>query len=430
MKGFSYTFSSVARFLAHKNRVKAGGTEYEADLKQDAKKIGRSVATIAATSAYMAAIAWLMRVVLNTTEDEPEEEALNVLGDFAGNVVGVMPLVSDVYSYFVDGYEITPTSIDLINDTMKSTQNTLSLLGRSVSGKNVTYEETVKGIRGALVSIGSLTGIPINPIVKQATGLVRRISPSAVYWYDSALSSESFSHDLERALEKGDERLARTILEMRYKHEGTGEINGEEILEICRLYQIKDEEGNYHTEVVPQRIPEEITKRKDRKRFESIYGEASGAVIKLIDSIEYKNLTDEEKITAIKNTYKLYYNKAKSAVLGTEITTAQAYAMILDDTSNLYLSQAKKSTMEAYEDENGKEVSIKDQVSEYLNLMELTDEEYIVLNYALGYKGKENKTKFLDYLNTLKLSDEDKEQIAKRLRFLVKNGKIIEKEKK
>lgn len=430
MKGFSYTFSSVARFLAHKNRVKAGDTEYEADLKQDAKKIGRSVATIAATSAYMAAIAWLMRLVLNTTEDEPEEEALNVLGDFAGNVVGVMPLVSDMYSYFVDGYEITPTSIDLINDTMKSTQNMLSLLGRSVSGGNVTYEETVKGIRGALVSIGSLTGIPVNPIIKQATGIVRRISPSAIYWYDSALSSESFSHDLKRALEKGDERLAQTILEMRYKHESTGEINGEELLEICRLYQLKNEEGAYRTDVIPQKIPDEITKRKQRKQFESIYGEASGAVIKLIDSFEYKNLTDEEKIKAIKNTYKLYYNKAKSAVLGTEITNAEAYAIILDDTSNLYLSQAKKSSMIAYEGKDGKEVSVKDQVKEYLNLIDLTEEEYTVINYALGYRGKENKAKLLKYINTLNLSDKDKEQIANRLGFLVENGKIVEKEKK
>jgi hypothetical protein len=244
------------------------------------------------------------------------------------------------------------------------------------------------------------------------------------------LSSESFSHDLERALEKGDERLAQTILEMRYKHEGTGEINGEEILEICRLYQVLDEEGKYRAEVIPQRIPEEITKRKDRKRFESIYGEASGAVIKLIDSIEYKNLSDEEKIMSIKNTYKLYYNKAKSAVLESEITNTQAYAMILKDTSNLFLSQARKSSMVAYEGKDGKEVSVKDQVKEYLDLIGLTEEEYVVISYALGYRGKENKSKFLEYVNTLNLSEEDKKQIAKRLGFIVEKGKITEDPKK
>lgn len=432
LKQFSLFYRNVARFFAHSQRAKAGDGDanYKAYLKDDAKAIWKSSATLIATSAYMAGIAWLIRLLFNTTEDKPEDEALAVLGDFTGNVIGVLPLVSDIYSLWNDGYEITPTSIDLVNETVKTTKNIFDLMGKGFSGQYISEEDAIKTLKNSVVTFSSLYGIPSNPILKQVMGIFRRVSPSSTYWYDSAMSSESSTQELNRALAKGDERLAQTILETKYKRESTGAIDDDTLLEICRLYQLRDKDGEYRTEVLPNRIPEDITSNDQRERFKDIYDGSTAAVAQLIDSLEYKNLTDDERIHAIKNTYKLFYDKAKMEVQGKSSTNAMAYALILGDTSNLFLSQAKKSFMEAYEDKDGKEITVKDQVAEYLDLLEIGEDERTIISYALGYKGKDNKAAFLAYANSLRLSENDLKLIAERLDFDIKNGKLEEKEEK
>lgn len=432
LKQFSLFYRNVARFFAHSQRAKAGDGDanYKAYLKDDAKAIWKSSATLIATSAYMAGIAWLIRLLFNTTEDKPEDEALAVLGDFTGNVIGVLPLVSDIYSLWNDGYEITPTSIDLVNETVKTTKNIFDLMGKGFSGQYISEEDAIKTLKNSVVTFSSLYGIPSNPILKQVMGIFRRVSPSSTYWYDSAMSSESSTQELNRALAKGDERLAQTILETKYKRESTGAIDDDTLLEICRLYQLTDKDGEYRTEVLPNRIPEDITSNDQRERFKDIYDGSTAAVAQLIDSLEYKNMTDDERIHAIKNTYKLFYDKARMEVQGKSSTNAMAYALILGDTSNLFLSQAKKSFMEAYEDKDGKEITVKDQVAEYLDLLEIGKDERTIISYALGYKGKDNKAAFLAYANSLRLSENDLKLIAERLDFDIKNGKLEEKEEK
>ena len=427
IKQFSHLYSNVAKYIAHQSRVKAGDTSYEADLAKDRKAIGRSVATIGVTSAWMAAVAWIIRLAFNTTEDEPEEEVKNVARDMVGNVIGIMPFVSDIYSLAVDGYEITLTSMDIINDVIKYVSSTANLAVDAASGKDVSNDDIVKMLKNNAVVIGGLTGIPVSPLLKTTTGIFRRISPSLVYWYDSALSYNTYREDIDRAIAIGDEKLAQVVLEMKYQEEATGTISDAEIAEILRLYQLKDENGEFRSEVLPSSIPSEITTRKQRDKFEKIYGESSGAVAMLINSLEYKNLTDEERIKAIQNTYKLYLNKAKTEVLGDKITSAQAYAMLLDDTSNLFLAQARKSSLEPKKDQDGKEISIKDQLTEYLAELEVEDNERLIIEYALGYKSKENKAKIIAYINSLNLSEEAKKQIAERLGFEIKNGIVVQK---
>lgn len=430
LKQFSMLYSSVSRYISHKQRVKQGDNSYEKYLKDDANQIAKSSATLLATSAYMAAIAWLLRVAFNSTEDEPEEEALAVLGDFTGNVIGVLPLVSDIYSLWNEGYEITPTSIDLVNDTVKNTKDVFDLVGGVVSSKYISEEDAIRTVKNSAVTFSSLFGIPLNPLLKQATGIFRRVSTSSTYWYDSAFTQESSTKELNRALEKGDEKLAQKILELKYKREMTGSISDNDLLEIIRLYQLTDENGDYRLDVLPKSIPQEITSNKERERFEKIYDEATAAVSQLINSLEYKNLTDDERIYAIKNTYKLYYDKAQSEIMGKEWTNGMAYSLLLPDTSNLYLAQAKKAYLEVYEDESGKEVSVKDQLATYLEQIEVEEKERKVIAYALGYKGKDNKAEFLAYVNSLNLSEEEKSQIAKRLGFDIENGLLTEKKQK
>lgn len=429
MKQLSHLYTNIMKYFAHSKRAKMNpnDTTYKAMLGKDRKAILRSATTVAATSAAMAGVAWAIRMLFNTVADEPEEEWSTVGWDFVGNVIGIIPLVSDIYDLFKDGYDITPTSMEIVNDTVTYFRDAIDVLGAATRGEYLSSEDIIKPTRNTIHSLATFAGAPIKPIEKTVVGLVRRVSPSSTYWWDSMFSPSSYTKDLQNALNKGDEKMASAVLETLWKNDINSAYVEEELLEIMRLYQIVDENGEYRDEVLPNRIPD-IKSAKQRAQFEEIYGKASGAVIQLINSLEYQNLTDEERIVAISNTYKLWYDTAKSTVLNEEITNGQAYAKLLQDTSNLFIAQSKKKFMTPYKTLRGKEVTVKEQLSKYLDEMEINDTERLIIMYALGYRSKENKTKLLAYINSLNMSKNDLTQIANRLGFQVVDGKMKEVE--
>jgi len=412
--------------------MKNGEAGYDAQLKKDGKAIRRSMRTMAITGVMLGLISQGFKYLYAKEEEEPEEKQKDFVIDIVSSTLNVFPIVSEVVDKLFLDYDMSINVLDVANDTIDAIGGGFETMGSLLAGEYVSDQKIVKTAANVGGSLLSLFGVPVDPFVRTVTGLLRRFAPSAVYGYDSTMYSTSYTADLKKAVESGDEALAEHILTSLYKNEATGVYASEELEEIARLYSIVDEEGK-HPDVLPQKIGTEIEgvtlSAAQRKQFESVYGGASNAVVSLIGTDIYQDMTDEERIKAIKNTYKLYYNRAKSATLGTELSKVEVYSALLGDKSELYvLAQAKRVYMKEYKNRRGKKVTVKEQVEDLLDEMELSKAERLILLYALGYSGKENTAALIKLLNSLKLPDEELARIAAALGFAVEKGKVVEKD--
>jgi hypothetical protein len=431
VKNLSHTWSSVMRYIAHSQRAKTD-TAYKQGLGKDARKIGRSAATMAMTGVMLGLITQAFKYLYAKEEEEPEDKVEDFATDIVSSTLNVFPIFSDIADKFIFGYDMSLNVFDIANDTIEDTKAIFDMTGKAMSGRFVSDDEIGKTVINAVKTYGALLGAPLAPVERTVTGLLRRFAPQTVYDYDAMFKNTSYTKDLKKAVESGDEELAEHILTSLYKNEATGVYASEELEEIVRLYGLVDEEGK-HPDVLPQRIGTEIDgvtlSAAQRRQFEAIYGDASDAVVSLIGSDIYQDMTDEERIKAIKNTYKLYYNRAKSATLGTQIGKVEVYSSLLGDKSELYvLAQAKRVYMKEYKNRRGKKVTIKDQVEDMLDDMKLSKSERLIISYALGYTSQENTAALLKLLNSLRLADDEKLKLASSLGFAVEKGKFVEKQ--
>lgn len=431
VKNLSHFMGNLAKWNAHKNRAANGEAEYENLLKKDAKAIKRSARTMAITGVMLGLISQMFKYLYAKEEEEPEDKVKDFAVDIASSTLNVFPIVSDLVDKIVFDYDMSINTIDALNDVLETFGNSFDVAGRAISGQYVSERDIHKATTGVLKSGLSLFGIPISPVERTVTGLLRRFAPSAVYGYDAATYSPTYTADLKKAVEGGDEALAEHVLATLYQNEATGTYSTPELEEIARLYALTDENGK-HYNVLPQKIGTEIngTKldRKQRKQFEGIYSQASDEVNKLIRSDYYLALTDEQRAKAIKNIYSLYYNRAAAEVVGEEWSNAQAYSRLTSNYAALFSAQAYKSGLTAYRTIRGKEVTVKEQFVEYARNLGLSEADLLVVLYANGYRDKSTKAAMIAYINSLPLSDLEKSKIAERLGFDYRDGIVSEKE--
>lgn len=426
VKNLSHMYGNVMRYVAHSQRVKNGQVEYQAELAKDRKAVARSATTLVSIGVMLGVITQAFKYLYAKEEEEPEEKAKDFAIDVVSSTFNILPIVSDVADKFVFNYDISLNVFDIVNDTIEDTAGLFGMLGSAMSGKYVSQNEIGKNVINSAKTYATMFGLPLAPLERTVTGLLRRFAPSTVYGYDAMLYNTSYTADLKDAVEKGDEALAEHILTQLYKNEIAGVYTSEELGEVARLYQAG------YTSVLPQKIGKTINDvtltKAQRKQFNSIYSQASAKVNSIMRSAEYKVLTDEQKAKVIKNTYSLYYNRAAAQVVGAEWTRAQAYSQLTDKLDVLFVTQAYKSGLSAYEGDDGKTVSVKTQLLEYLDTLKLDNSTYTVVAYANGVHDGETTAAMLEYINSLALSDEVKARVAAALGFTVQDGKLIKSE--
>ena len=421
VKQLSHFYGNVMKYMAHRERAKTDPS-YEAELKKDAKAVGRSATTLVATGAMLGIITQAFKYLYAKEEEEPEEKAKDFAIDMISSTFNILPIVSDVMDKFVFGYDMSLNVLDIANDTIEDTSKLFDMAGKAMSGEFVSNAEVGKNVIGAVKTYATFFGVPIAPVERTVTGLLRRFTPSTIYGYDAMFSNPSYTSDLKAAVESGDERLAEHILVQLYKSEATGVYTSDELSEVARLY------GAGYTSVIPQRIGNEINgvklNRTQRKQFEKVYSQASGKVNAMMATEAFADLTDEAKAKAIKNLYSLYYNRASAEVTGAEWSNAQAYSRLTSDMGALFVAQAYKGGVEAYVDSEGREITVRDQIAAYVKNLGLSESDEVVMLYALGYRDKATKENILTYINSLSLTDEEKARIAEKLGFDIVNGAV------
>ncbi len=433
VKNLSHLYGNIMKWNAYRMRNNASDGAYEAEMKQAGKDVRKSLRTLAATGLMLGLITQGFKYLYGREEEDPEDKQKDLIADVAGSTLNILPIASDVIDKIVFDYDMSINVLDVVNDTLDSLGGTFKMVGKSMSGEYVPENEIIEKSTGVFKSVASVFGLPVSPLERTVTGLIRFVpgGEKLAYGYNDIFGNPSYTADLKKAVESGDGELAEYVLEKLYESEISGVYTSEELEEVVRLYSLTDESGK-HYNVLPQRIPEKLdddTKMNaaQRKQFEKIYSQSSAKVNELIRSDYYAALDDRAKAKAISNTYGLYFDSAKAQVMGKDWSVNVAYSHLTGNVTALMASKAYKSGLEEHKDERGRTVTVKEQFAEYLKGLDLSKEDQLIIAYANGYKGKATTKSVLKYINSLGLSGDVLEQIAKALNLDVKDGAVVEK---
>lgn len=377
------------------NAKKKAGIDVSDDAIRNAKK---ELARTGAGWALQAAIGVAITSLFHWLYDKDDEiKTKDVAIDFASEMLSVVPILGDVVGYFASGYDMSLWAFDIMNDGMQSLSGTAKLIGRSINGDNISRQDINKQIYTDAQALGEITGIPVRNVKNALFGLTKRASSllgsSIGYELDATMYKKSYQADLQKAIESGNDALAEKIVELLYADKKTTtEASEAAVSEVVRLY------GEGFTDALPPTLSDTITvdgveytvNAKDQKRIRSIANEADPAVVSMIGSKIYQGLEDSEKAKAIKDLYRLYYDRALADVYGKEMTKNDALTK-LTDPETLLAASAHIAGISADKNAEGKSISgsRKAKVLEYLNSLDIDDETAYLILYAAGYSSQD-----------------------------------------
>lgn len=404
-----------------KNAEGATKTKLEAELKGATKEFRRSSAAMVSTAVFMSVIAYAFSHLYGKRdEDETTGEAIaTFLGDFVGNLLGGLPLIRDIYSYIVDGYELNNYALSSVNDLLSGASGLISLAGDIINGREVTSQQIATKTKAALFGVGQLFGIPLRNAynvgrgVIGLSGLIIGNGNSIGYAWDSLFYDKSYRSDLNKAMEKGDEKMVAMIADLMV-NESLGTIDAKSREAIKSLIG----EGY---DVLPRSVGDSVTydgeeyefTARSRKRFEEVYGIADEAVKDLVSMSKFSSADAAVQAKAIRFIYDVYYNLALEDFLGVDIENKTVLFAQALDIEKLALIVATARSIEGDKDRNGKTIngSKKLKVVKYIESLRMTAaEKYMIMGY-LGYKNVNGEAAVRSYINKLSLTKQEKTKL-------------------
>lgn len=449
LKQLSRLVESFGEYNALRSLIKSGDSDptLSKRYKLAKKKIRRTLAAVTIANLMYVLVGQFFKFLYNNMAEDDEEGKvtaksffLDMLKDFGSTTIGMLPVVRDIYGYFVNGYEIESFTGDMLNSIISSAKSLFELATKAASGEEIKTQEYMSIFRNSLYSIGQVTGIPVRNINNTITGLVRRFSPSAAYSYTSLFYNPKYSTDIKAALKKGDYELAEMIMGMLLKDDRTGNLSSKATQKLIELYDagytvLPKSIGNtltYHGETV------QLTAAQ-QSAFKTIYSQANAEIEKLVNSAEFATLPAERQAKAIKLLYDAYYSKAQATVLklANDNKIILLSGAILPSTLAPHLSAI--SAIESDTDKAGNVIngSKKAKVIKYVMAQKLATVQKLLLILSLGYTIKDGDIKGISalkakrtvarYITNLSISKEEKIALAEKCGLTVKNGRIYAK---
>jgi len=405
---------SFGEYVTLKNLLKNVADPSEAEtlkkqLKIAGKKARRSVGALVSSSLMMAILAQLVRRLLN--KKDKEEDVANIIGDTVGNLVGGLPLIRDVTSYISDGYEVDHYAYSALNDLLQSA-SALWGLGRDALDGDWDSKKTAQAIRKSVYATSAVLGLPVRNLYNYTYGIINSISGEAGYKMEDLFYKQSYRADLAKAIEKGDDGMVATIAGLMLD-EGVGGMTDKALREAMR-----DLIAAGH-DVVPRGVPDRVTlegevyEAKQKKAFEATYSQAHVAAAKLVKRKDFASASDAVKAKALGFVYDLYYDTALCELVGDGSLGKSALFATAIDASALALAISTAKSFESDKDKNGKALpgSLKKKIYDYVSSLNLKAvQKYMIMGY-LGYKNTLGKEQVQAYIQTLKLTEEQKKKL-------------------
>lgn len=409
MKQFSTLVQALNKisFIKRKMRRAADKSGFEKQLSQARREARQAFASVATSMTFYVLMGMLINYGLFAKEPEDDETMVSIfLENLGGSVTGMIPLVRELYSFFVEGYELDNFAYDTFNGLTSAVKNVFDLFARAGSGERVTNQEWMLAMRKFIYAAGQVTGLPTRNIYNAMYGLIKRFSPSAAYEINSLFYGAS-TGDLSKAIEKGDEKLANTITQQLLADKGIDV--SESVAEVfADLY-----EQGYS---LPKGIPESFTYNDEEYILNAkqsgvlldAYATASEKAEGLVNSEDFAKLSDDEKANALKLLFNYYYyaglNQATGAY-GDNRTLLLGEAI---DISKIAVAYGQLSELKADTDREGNAISgtKKAKVQRLVNSMRLTAAQKYILMGFLGYKNANGENTVKNYVRSLGLSEE------------------------
>lgn len=411
---------AIGEIFVLKARIKTASdkdkAKLESQLKQAQKKATAAVSSLVTSAVFMSCIGLLFNFLYHRIDEEDDagDIALDFTTDAIGNMLGGLPVLRDIYSYFNDGYEVKNYLYSVINDTLDAAASARDLAVSAFSD-DFDSRKAAQTARKVIYAGGQLLGIPTRNLYNVTYSILGFI-PSVKYGIDNMFYEQAYSSDLKKAVEAGDEGAIATI---------TGIMTGE------RVGDIKDDKVRAELNdltlkgysVLPKAIADSVTVGEEtveltntqKKQFKEIYSIANDSVTELMALKQYKNATDEIKAKAIKMIYDIYYQLAMDDVVGgTEANKNVLFAEAIS-VEKLAIIIATCRSIEA--DKNKKGVTIsgskKKKIEKYIQSLNLTAvQKYMIMGY-LGYKNTNGETSVKSYIGKLNLTKEEKAELLK-----------------
>jgi len=409
-------------------------------LKAAHRKERKAIGALIMSAAFMAGIAQLFRHIYDKEQKEDESVAETMLADFGGNLIGGLPLIRDLYSRVIDGYEVDNYAYSVVNDLLDSSISLFDASKNIISGEG-SAEERNRAWRNLSYSAGQILGVPTRNVYNVLYGLTKRFSPETAYVIDSAFYKKNYQNDLYRAIEKGDDEMATYILGLLTGERMNEDMDATVFNEILNL-------SKSGQKVLPRSVPTSITidnteymlSDTEQAQIKSIYAGAEKALKTLFSKPKYNSLSDEQKAAAIDYVYDIYYQKALADTFGDDRNAKSFLISDLVGAENLALLSISTKGIESDVDRDGNVISgsKRQKVVAAINSLNISIDKKLLLICAKGYSLKDNdirgvkagaaKKRLLRYILSLSgKTKAEKAALAEMCGFEVKNGKIITK---
>lgn len=390
----------------------------EQELQEAKGDLARATGTLLASSFYMAAIALIFRKLLAYDDDDTLEnwswnDLLTFFGDMLGTAVGGLPIIKEVISFMGSGYGLEEIGFQSFNDLLSATKSITETSMKVASGE-AEGNDLLRSIRSLIFAVAKCNGIPLKNVQKYMRAIGYYATPDALYRLEAMYQDKSFSSDLAKAIESGDEERASMIAGLMLNERVDLASHADVRVEMARLL------GEGHA-VLPQSVGSSIIyegeeyklSARQKRAFSDTYNQASEAAQRMVQSAYYQSCSDEAKASAMRRLYDLYYNLGVEEVLGVDLESRAVLFSKAVPAEKLVCIAAQAAELEADVGRDGRVIagSKKAKIQKYVQSLRMTAaQKYLVFAY-IGYSAAGGERVVKSYIQSLKMKKTEKEAL-------------------
>ena len=402
----------------YRDAKRAGNTVEVENLEKELKRVHgqfvRSTSALAAQAVYMALISYLFRLLYDKDEEEVGENVAQGVVDFFGGLLGGLPIFRDIYSFFLEGYELDNFFLSTVNDVLLATSNAAGVARDAISGKDVSRQDVASAVRKVVYSSGQVLGIPVRNAYNVVTGLTRRFVPTAGYAVDSLFTAKAYSLDLKKAMEAGDDEMVARIASLMIDEKGVEDEGVQEVL--------RELIGKGYS-VLPRSVGDSITvdgekvalSGKQQKRFREFYRIGDDAVADMVKLKQFASADEAVQAKAVQFVHDVYWELAVSDLTGEDLAEKNVLFAEAIPIEKLAIIIATARAIEGDKDKKGNTIAgtKKRKVQTFVNSLRLTAaQKYMVMGY-LGYSNVNGAAQVKSYIGRLGLSKKEQAALMK-----------------
>lgn len=413
--GFKYIsrlYEAAKRASAYKYLNKTNpGTISQQKVRSAHVFMAKAATAIIVSNLVYVLMGQLMKFALNKDREDEEGNEISFwqdLGmDFASSMVGMIPIVRDIYSLVVEGYDVKDNATEGIMNLAESIKDVIESSMTMIKGDVWDSTDIAKPLKSLIDAIGQVTGIPTRNVYNYVYGFTKRFSPSTAYEWNSIFYNNGYTKDLKKAMQKDDVDLQKTIIGLMLKDNGMTDTSEQVNNRLRELY------AQGYT-VLPRTVKDTLNyngetyslSKKQQTAFKATYGQANKEVEELIESRSFSTLSAEIQARAIKWIYDYYYENAVFETVGEDADSKNQLFGEVMDISRFAMTIAACKSIESKVDKKGNVIagSKKQAILQLLRKLSLSNNEILMILAYLGYSIEGNEQVIKNFISRIGLT--------------------------